>query len=328
MTTNIRNKWGDSVKGVGILLVLYGHMPYIGDRLADWIYAFHMPLFVVISGYFWKVRIDCRVRDIVRKEWRALMIPYVLFWTATWLFWLLKSVAMGRSILWWKPFVGLVYGVDGLDHWMENNAVLWFFPFLFSLRVSFGLLWRVPQKRRLLIAGFAFLAAGIWIGMDHWRLPWSLDYALYAWPLFALGVWWKQQGSKFAPTWKTMLLAIFLLLSLGYVSAQDWMDRMVWNGGRLLPWWSMWFASFTGVLAVMLLRFPKHIEALLAYVGQRSLWLFALHLPAYSVFAAIWTILMGRGPTSEDPAYLLFQFAMPLLALGCILVVHPKLKST
>jgi len=55
--TKERDVYWDSLKGVLIILVVLGHVLQVGDsRLTittiSWIYSFHMPLFVFVSGYF------------------------------------------------------------------------------------------------------------------------------------------------------------------------------------------------------------------------------------------------------------------------------------
>lgn len=47
----------DTLKGFLIILVILGHLigslnVYGGDKIWNFIYTFHMPLFVLISGYF------------------------------------------------------------------------------------------------------------------------------------------------------------------------------------------------------------------------------------------------------------------------------------
>lgn len=42
----------DMMKGIGILLVLWGHAPGISSLTDTFISSFHMPLFFILSGYF------------------------------------------------------------------------------------------------------------------------------------------------------------------------------------------------------------------------------------------------------------------------------------
>ena len=48
-----RIEWIDIAKGIGIILVVIGHISQI-KVLNDIIYSFHMPLFFIISWYLYK----------------------------------------------------------------------------------------------------------------------------------------------------------------------------------------------------------------------------------------------------------------------------------
>lgn len=66
------------MKGVGILLVVVGHSG-CPQFLHDLIYAFHMPLFFLISGYLFKeTYFDKKITYVLRKI-KSLYIPFV-FW--------------------------------------------------------------------------------------------------------------------------------------------------------------------------------------------------------------------------------------------------------
>jgi len=49
----MRRKYVDIAKGIGILFVVLGHYQ-IGSELGKYIFAFHMPLFIVLSALIWK----------------------------------------------------------------------------------------------------------------------------------------------------------------------------------------------------------------------------------------------------------------------------------
>lgn len=82
MEPSPRDEWFDALKGVLIFLVVYGHFLLghfpagsINCTVKNFLYLFHMPLFVFISGVFSHVR-DKRkyIRSIIR-----LMETYLLF---------------------------------------------------------------------------------------------------------------------------------------------------------------------------------------------------------------------------------------------------------
>lgn len=47
-----RLAWPDAAKGLGVLLVGLGHSRLLPEWASAWIYSFHMPLFFLLSGWF------------------------------------------------------------------------------------------------------------------------------------------------------------------------------------------------------------------------------------------------------------------------------------
>ena len=71
----------DMAKGIGIILVLYGHLIYTGEYVRVWISAFHMPLFFVISGITLSMgtKDEKDIKGRIAKKARTLLIPYMWF---------------------------------------------------------------------------------------------------------------------------------------------------------------------------------------------------------------------------------------------------------
>ena len=84
-----RLAWVDVAKGIGIILVVYGHALRGFWGLKPWpswtvaqdtlIYAFHMPLFFVISGLFLWQSIERGKKNFIRSRWWAIIYPYLLW---------------------------------------------------------------------------------------------------------------------------------------------------------------------------------------------------------------------------------------------------------
>lgn len=81
-TTRIR--YIDIMKGITILLVMVGH--YFSNRLVStFIWSFHMPLFLFISGYFFR---DLPFRQRLHKASVSILLPIgspfspCLYWRA------------------------------------------------------------------------------------------------------------------------------------------------------------------------------------------------------------------------------------------------------
>lgn len=71
----------DLAKGVGIILVVLGHMENIPGELRIWISSFHMPLFFVISGMLiaMKKEENRTLSDNLVKKAKGILIPYMWF---------------------------------------------------------------------------------------------------------------------------------------------------------------------------------------------------------------------------------------------------------
>lgn len=71
----------DMVRGLGIFLVVLGHISDISEPVRGVVTAFHMPLFFVVSGilFFESKEEDDDFRTIIRKKGYRLMLPYLVF---------------------------------------------------------------------------------------------------------------------------------------------------------------------------------------------------------------------------------------------------------
>ena len=83
-----RNLFIDKIKGVAIILVVWGHCiqycagyDFFGNKLFELIYSFHMPLFMAVSGYLFYHSINRRpFKKLITSRFRQLLIPLCI-WT-------------------------------------------------------------------------------------------------------------------------------------------------------------------------------------------------------------------------------------------------------
>lgn len=86
-----RNYSFDILKGTLILLVVLGHaiqLTYSSVELNVWyqpifniIYTFHMPLFIFVSGYFFKNSLNKRTKDLLKNKVKRLLLPACIYST-------------------------------------------------------------------------------------------------------------------------------------------------------------------------------------------------------------------------------------------------------
>ncbi len=186
---NSRNLQLDVLKGIGILLVIIGHISGNGI-LNKWIYSFHMPLFFFISGVIYYLSNKVDVKSFITKKFHGLIVPYLIFAIITFIYWVVierylrdsGGISVGHQFL--EIFIS-----QGGDESHEYNVVLWFLPCLFMMEIIFDWLCkRFKTNKGLAVSVVLFALAGYSISkFCSVRLPWSLDTMCVAIPFYAMG---------------------------------------------------------------------------------------------------------------------------------------------
>ena len=72
-----RIEWIDWLKGIALVLVIIGH------TFRTSIYAFHMPLFISISGFLFQSNrnnyMNINILDFFRNKWKSYMKPLISY---------------------------------------------------------------------------------------------------------------------------------------------------------------------------------------------------------------------------------------------------------
>ncbi len=187
-----RIQWIDFARGIAILAVIVGHTlgPYTGQFFGSFIFAFHMPIFFVLSGYLYHQR-------TIIKEFKHstinLLIPYV---TTTVVVLIVNWVALQMpSNIVIKPFflstreglLAMLYGAgsDVLNPWGWHVPVIGAIWFLLSMFISvqlFNGLLLVTRKMKYVQtarSGLVLLLATVGGLLGRWAyLPWAFNAAL------------------------------------------------------------------------------------------------------------------------------------------------------
>tara|TARA_B110000908_G_scaffold149064_1_gene182066 strand:+ start:2014 stop:4185 length:2172 start_codon:yes stop_codon:yes gene_type:complete len=186
-----RYNWIDWVKALGIILVVVGHCPGIGEGLRNWIYSFHMPLFFVISGFLLsKKNVHQSWKEFYSNRLSKLLYGYLLFGViGVAAFIVLSQVSQSVQL---PPIVALVsgckaflYGSGSLHlEWRLYPLVLWFFPALIVSLMLFKVIRGLGVKAQF---GLVFLSALAGYLLKSQSLPWEVESALAALPFIYLG---------------------------------------------------------------------------------------------------------------------------------------------
>lgn len=137
---NKRIDYFDIAKGIAMLCIIAGHLGQ--DRVNNFVFTFHVPIFFLISGYFLNDRLP--VKEFVKRKAKQLMIPYVIAWgcitVGTVIFALLwqRTLKAGPCALCNQILGGLYGNGSGIHIIIISDAIyvptvgaLWFLPALF-----------------------------------------------------------------------------------------------------------------------------------------------------------------------------------------------------
>lgn len=287
-----RNAAIDVAKGLGILLVVFGHnwiVQHDPGEMYRVIFSFHMPLFFFLSGVF--LSPDKAFGQMLRQRADALLKPYIV---------VLLLLAVRYSI---PPhavsvdyFLGMLYATGQAIVWIP----LWFLPSLFLVQLVAHLLLQAGELRAdktlLLLFILGLLGAGVPLmhffgsftpmtleilpGMKRQLigLPWSLDLLPVNLAFLLAGYLcsgYARHPERIRPAAVGLAAFLFLLLHALFN------DTLNMNGRLYDALIASSLEAFAGIcltlaLAGQLCR-HRRSTAVLAYLGEASLFIFIFH---------------------------------------------------
>jgi len=179
-----RINWVDVAKGIGILLVVYGHIPWkVGSDenfpFIKIIYTFHMPLFIFLSGMFCKTRMNWKV--FLGRKIETLLIPF--------LFYYLLLVCIAPYILtryFNTDILGSYTSPISLLHNEYGAGPTWYLWALLLMSIVHYIISAQPWLCRTLLYLLAFIFAVLFIHLGG-KLPFFIDSTIILYGYFLLG---------------------------------------------------------------------------------------------------------------------------------------------
>ncbi|MDT7842343.1 acyltransferase family protein [Streptomyces justiciae] len=256
-----RDAFFDNAKYLAIVLVAVGHAwePLKGDsRILEGVYtvvySFHMPAFIIISGFFSR-SFDMRP-DRLKRLITGVAVPYVLFETAYVLFDRTVGGDSGKDI-------------SLLDPWY----LTWFLCALFVWRLCTPILKliRWPLPFALGVAMLASVAPSIGNDLDLQRVLQFLPY-------FVLGLCMKAEHFHMVRTWRMRILAVPVFaaaLAVGWWAVPRMNTAWFYHRDAAQDLGAPWWVGPVMVLAMfgcsLLLT-----ACFFAWVPRRKMWFTAL----------------------------------------------------
>lgn len=196
-----RLQYLDMAKGLGMIAVILFHSKGLW-LLRDWVVAFFMPLFFVVSGCLYAMaRSPAAVAGRVRK----LAGAYVWYNACCVAIAAACGFVRQQGTLWGylHAFAKSLYGREGFlrplpqqasSFFSANNGQLWFLAAMATATALYGVVMKFDDGSAGYRVGVSagLLGAAALLSRLPWLLPWSLDVMpLFAWFLW-LGTWCAQ----------------------------------------------------------------------------------------------------------------------------------------
>ncbi|MET0971107.1 MAG: acyltransferase [Tardiphaga sp.] len=269
-----RAVWIDFARGIGVILVVYGHVLgglvrpglFPDGPLARWmdytLYTFHMPLFFFLAGLNVQHSLQRGTRPFLEAKTWTIAYPYVLW-----------SLVQGGIIMMLSRDANIpIYPADLAAIWYRPIAQFWF---LYALMICHVLAALIASRAAMI--GLAAIGLVVFF-----LLPIRPDLALtlHHLPFYVIGLYatrlvaaWQPEG---AGGWA--LLAAIAIVFVAAVAGGGALSGMDANRPASLPACALGIAGI--VVLCKLLDHARH--RWLAVIGVMSMTIYVLHILAGS----------------------------------------------
>lgn len=285
-----RNIAVDRAKGIGILLVILGHLLVYKQLFSNCIYYFHMPLFFIISGIFMEYRASEILKDKMIKIAIQLLLPFVLFHG---IMLVLMSILRAGEMNWGGVIFQIIFS------WGSGAlllAPLWFLPILAISKILVLLVQKVEytfSKVRVRVAVFFILIvlSVITEGIPEFKVPLRLNAIPSAVLFVYIGYVFKSHILKLLSYRYTIYyvpIALLLLISIAIVNGNVNISIGLFNNYALYL-----IGACSGVFIVFALT-RYDIKHFLEFLGRNSLLIFCINSSLNFLYVCLVKKLTGE----------------------------------
>ena len=329
VTRNINRSLSDFLRGIAIILMLWGHsvqyccidqFDYFDNIVYKVIYAFHMPFFMMISGYLFFFSVQKRdLVELIEYRTKSLLYPVLMCSVLNLLLTNgLRLLIMGGG----QGHIGLFGSTPVLS--------LWFLWSVIACSIAIGFAFKTTQKSTiqvmLILTGIPFVAIFPW---------WEMN--VYMYPYFLIGFLFSKNRDKikkYFPIIGTISLVIFAFM-LFYFEKKHYIYTSGLLGGETLidtltidifRWSVGLFGSVAAAWICMIIYYVMHgrIINFVVELGKESLAVYALSVSLLSYWLPIiMNAIISKVPINWNNCIWLYNFVFtPIVATAYIVLFH------
>ena len=259
------------MKGIAIIAMIVGHCP-IPHKIWLFIYAWHMPLFFIVSGYFFKKKES--IKSSFKSNFRQLIIPYIFVCAISLLITGIRQLTIGKGDVIHVLISSMIGNGSANNPTFSDYRIgaIWFLPAMFWCRIIYNSIYLKYNNDYIKLGGVIvfFSVIATYIGLKVF-VPTDLIQGLEALLFFHIGHLMKVHNIfNRSYTYQHTIIAI-LLIALSMLSGSMSMVRCYYGF-----WPINYLAAIFATIMIYQLSKRMHSRSL-AYCGRVSLVLLCAH---------------------------------------------------
>ncbi len=285
---NLRIPWIDVAKGIGIILIVWGHVLRTGS-FRTYLYAFNVPIFFLLIGY--TLKCDIKPLDFIKKRFMQTMIPYYI-WSLFSIFiflLMLKFITLdtseaSTSIV--KNVLGMLYA-NSRTIYMKWNIPLWFIPCMNIVSICVFLIEKLLDKVRKwknmgrIMAIVVFATIGLLLPVcGDYKLPFQFESGVYMISFVEIGFFMKERRIiERIWAWGKinvfLTIALMIFLSIVLIKINGFAEIREYNYGK----YPVLFLMYSCMLSVVLMILSYKLKdcTVFSEIGRISFSILLLH---------------------------------------------------
>ena len=285
----------DVAKGLGLILVIYGHLLYNGTWgfVNRAIYSFHMPMYFILSGYVAHEKKEDTFSFIKRKAYELLIPAFIFIVLILPYSCGMNIIAIIKEITFWKGTI-----------W---NAPVWFLIVLFQVYIIFDM---TNLIKKSVLQKIVFVILTFVVGFIIYRyliwLPFGLPKTVVALGFYMIGNIFKEVEGKFTVRKKQIILIVSCLV--WFYTGCILNSKVSMYGFELGNYWYFILSGISGSIVWFgvsyLLRNVKTFQKW----GQNTIFVVCTHYMGVAVVTKITDILKINGTIYFDLLALVLSF--------------------
>lgn len=273
----------DIAKAIGIILMIIGHCHGLPWLFRNFIFSFHMPLFFIFSGYFYKPQI---IKGLIFSGFKHLVRPYLITSLAA----ILLCVIAQHYDSAGKKIIGMMMSNGGQACEKYGSTLpligpIWFLLALFWCKIFYAY---IKQRTNYPLAySFIISVCAFIVGKYIVNLPFGILTGFCGMVFYAMGDYWKNKLT-------TPISCKYLIVGVIIWALCIWKSHLEIATFDCKHYPISMFAAFIGTYITYLVskKTPRFIKNTMIWLGQNTLLILCYHTISFYIIPVITQYLL------------------------------------